>query len=105
MCNHTCIVDACALQIFFDDNIGHTAAHIVDARDVRSGEPLAFKVCLCAGLHGPCSYLLCLCRCPSSTGICPLDSTAILHDLAGRICYTLHSMLQGSFLGFRVLRV
>ena len=30
-------------QIFFDDNIGHTAAHIVDARDVRTGEPLAFQ--------------------------------------------------------------
>ena len=42
-------------QIFFDDNIGHTAAHIVDARDVRDGEPLAFKVRVCAGLRGACS--------------------------------------------------
>ena len=39
---------ACLAQIFFDDNVGHTAAHIVDARDVRNGEPLAFKVSFCA---------------------------------------------------------
>lgn len=53
-CNHTSNVDACPMQIFFDDNLGHTAAHIVDARDVRSGDPLAFKVCLCAGLRCSC---------------------------------------------------
>lgn len=32
------------LQIFFDDNIGHTAAHIIDARNLHTGEPLPFKV-------------------------------------------------------------
>ena len=32
------------LEIFFDDNIGHTTAHIVDAREVHTGEPLPFKV-------------------------------------------------------------
>ncbi len=36
-------LNAAAAQIFFDDNIGHTASHIVDARDVRTGEPLAFQ--------------------------------------------------------------
>jgi len=38
-----CDLSAAAAQIFFDDNIGHTASHIVDARDVRTGEPLAFQ--------------------------------------------------------------
>ena len=32
------------IQIFFDDNIGHGSANIVDVRDVKSGEPLAFQV-------------------------------------------------------------
>ena len=32
------------IQIFFDDNIGHGSANIVDVRDVMSGEPLAFQV-------------------------------------------------------------
>ena len=36
--------DENVIQIFFDDNIGHGSANIVDVRDVRSGEPLAFQV-------------------------------------------------------------
>ena len=32
------------IQIFFDDNIGHGSANIVDVRDVRTGEALAFQV-------------------------------------------------------------
>ena len=36
--------DEDVIQIFFDDNIGHGSANIVDVRDVRSGEPLAFQV-------------------------------------------------------------
>ena len=32
------------IQIFFDDNIGHGSANIVDVRDVKSGEPIAFQV-------------------------------------------------------------
>ncbi len=32
------------LKIFFDDNIGHTAAHIVDVRDVHTGKLVPFQV-------------------------------------------------------------
>lgn len=32
------------LEVFFDDNIQHNSAHIVDARDVVTGKPLPFKV-------------------------------------------------------------
>ncbi|EIE23647.1 hypothetical protein COCSUDRAFT_66025 [Coccomyxa subellipsoidea C-169] len=35
--------DQDVIQIFFDDNIGHGAAHIVDVRDVLTGEGLAFQ--------------------------------------------------------------
>ncbi len=35
--------DQDTIQIFFDDNIGHGAAHIVDVRDVSTGEGLAFQ--------------------------------------------------------------
>lgn len=38
--------DKGTLKIFFDDNIGHTAAHIVDARDVLSGRSIPFQVAL-----------------------------------------------------------
>jgi hypothetical protein len=31
------------IQVFFDDNIGYGTAHIVDARDARSGAALAFS--------------------------------------------------------------
>ena len=40
--------DKDTLKIFFDDNIGHTAAHIVDVRDVRTGKLIPFQV---AHLH------------------------------------------------------
>ena len=36
--------DKGTLKIFFDDNIGHTAAHIVDVRDVRTGKLIPFQV-------------------------------------------------------------
>ena len=36
--------DDTTLQIFFDDNIGYTNAHIVDVRNVHTGESIAFKV-------------------------------------------------------------
>ena len=36
--------DRGTLKLFFDDNIGHTAAHIVDARDVNTGQHLSFEV-------------------------------------------------------------
>ena len=36
--------DKDTLKIFFDDNIGHTAAHIVDVRDVRTGKLIPFQV-------------------------------------------------------------
>ncbi|BDA47562.1 hypothetical protein COCOBI_10-4100 [Coccomyxa sp. Obi] len=35
--------DQDTIQIFFDDNIGHGAAHIVDVRDMLTGEGLAFQ--------------------------------------------------------------
>jgi hypothetical protein len=31
------------IQIFFDDNIGHGAAHIVDARDAVTGDSIPFQ--------------------------------------------------------------
>ena len=36
--------DESTIQVFFDDNIGHGSAHIVDVRDVRTGSPLPFQV-------------------------------------------------------------
>lgn len=36
--------DRDTLKIFFDDNIGHTSAHIVDVRDVLTGKTLQFQV-------------------------------------------------------------
>ena len=36
--------DTGVLQMFFDDNIGHAGAHIVDARDVRTGMSLPFRL-------------------------------------------------------------
>ena len=38
--------DTDTLKVFFDDNIGHTSAHIIDARDVVTGQPIPFKVSL-----------------------------------------------------------
>lgn len=35
--------DVSMVQMFFDDNVGHMSAHIVDARDVRTGESLQFS--------------------------------------------------------------
>lgn len=35
--------DRDTIQIFFDDNIGHGAAHIVDVRDAHSGNTLTFQ--------------------------------------------------------------
>lgn len=35
--------DSTTIQMFFDDNIGHTSAHIADARDARTGESLPFS--------------------------------------------------------------
>ena len=35
--------DQDTIQIFFDDNIGYGAAHIVDVRDVLTGGGLAFQ--------------------------------------------------------------
>ncbi|KAK9905768.1 hypothetical protein WJX75_005992 [Coccomyxa subellipsoidea] len=35
--------DQDVIQIFFDDNIGHGAAHIVDVRNAATGEGLAFQ--------------------------------------------------------------
>lgn len=32
------------IQIFFDDNILHGSAHIVDVRDVNTGLPIPFQV-------------------------------------------------------------
>jgi len=40
--------DENVIQIFFDDNIGHGSANIVDVRDAKTGEPLAFQVCNCS---------------------------------------------------------
>ena len=34
---------ASTIQVFFDDNVGHGAAHIVDARHARTGAPLPFS--------------------------------------------------------------
>ena len=36
--------DPSVTQIFFDDNIFHSNAHIVDARDVRTGESIPFSI-------------------------------------------------------------
>jgi hypothetical protein len=38
------LADEDTVQIFFDDNVGHGAAHIVDARDARTGASLPFQV-------------------------------------------------------------
>jgi hypothetical protein len=35
--------DSRIIQMFFDDNIGYTSAHIVDVRDVRTGESVPFS--------------------------------------------------------------
>jgi hypothetical protein len=35
--------DEDTMQIFFDDNIGHGSAHIVDVRDVADGSSIAFQ--------------------------------------------------------------
>ena len=43
--------DEDTIQIFFDDNIGHGSANIVDARDANTGAPLAFQVS--SPLQGP----------------------------------------------------
>ena len=37
--------------MFFDDNIGYTSAHIADARDVRTGESMAFSTVKSAQLN------------------------------------------------------
>ena len=36
--------DQDTLQIFFDDNIGYGRPHIVDARDVNTGQSVPFQV-------------------------------------------------------------
>jgi hypothetical protein len=35
--------DSSVVQMFFDDNIGLSKPHIVDVRDVRSGESIPFR--------------------------------------------------------------
>lgn len=35
--------DSSVVQMFFDDNIGFSKPHIVDARDVRSGDSITFS--------------------------------------------------------------
>ena len=44
--------DEDVIQIFFDDNVGHGQAHIVDTRDARTGASLPFQVpgVLCEGV-------------------------------------------------------
>ncbi len=39
-----CPSDECTIQMFFDDNILHSSAHIVDVRDVRTAQSIPFQV-------------------------------------------------------------
>lgn len=45
--------DQDVIQIFFDDNIGHGAAHIVDVRNAATGEGLAFQAGTLCHLTNP----------------------------------------------------
>ena len=82
--------DCLVLQIFFDDNVGHGAAHIVDARHAVTGASLPFQVFICTLFAPP---YICARPCSGAQTAAATLCVAVARVIAVSPAATLHAVL------------